>query len=91
MQQVEGEIGEINFRAFLKCRLQIRETRGAFLIEHHCFAVEDGAFAWELFGCASKGRHAMRPVKALAGQQGDAFLASRCRGGFESECDSRRA
>ena len=70
MQQVEGEVGEINLCAFLECGLQISEAGGAFLIEHHRFAVEDGAFAWELFGCARKSRHAMRPVKALAGQKG---------------------
>ena len=74
MEQVEGEVGEVNLCAFLKCGLQVREAGGAFLIEHHCFAVEDCALARELLGRAREVGHAMCPVEAFAGQKSDRFL-----------------
>ena len=52
MEQVKGEVGEIDFCAFLESCLEIRETRAAFLIDDDHLSIEDSALHRDLFGSA---------------------------------------
>ena len=77
MEQVEDEVSERFFDAFLKCGLQVGEACVAVFGEDDDFAVEDRGLAWERGDLRGDGLHAMRPVEAGASEEldGGAFFA----------------
>ena len=71
VEEIEDEVGEGLFGAFLKGGLQVGEAGGAVVGEDDDFAVEDGGFGGERGDLGGDGLHAVGPVEAGAGEELD--------------------
>ena len=72
MEEIEDEVSERLFDAFLKCGLQVGEAGVAVFVEDDDFAVEDGLLARKGGDLGGDGLHAVRPVETGAREELDA-------------------